>query len=53
MYLEKSNNENDPEIKQAFEKLEIEFAEIKKSADGEYTIQELEYVNRKMDSDFE
>ena len=52
-YLEKSNNEDDPEIKQTFEKLKIEFIEIRRAADGEYTIQELEYINRKMDNDFE
>ncbi len=51
--LEKTNNEDDPEVKSVFRTLKQQFEEDKKLADGEYTISELEHQNELMDRTFE
>lgn len=51
--LEKTNNEDDPEVRKVFKELRTQFEEDKRLADGEYTISELEHQNRIMDSAFE
>lgn len=51
--LEKTNNEDDPEVISVFRTLKSQFEEDKKLADGEYTISELEHQNLIMDKTFE
>lgn len=51
--LEKTNNEDDSEVRNVFRSLKTQFEEDKKLADGEYTISELEYQNKLMDRTFE
>lgn len=51
--LEKTNNEDDPEVRSVFEVLSSQFEEDKRLADGEYTISELEHQNERMDKIFE
>lgn len=51
--LEKTNNEDDPEVINVFKELKKQFEEDKRMADGEYTINELEHQNKIMDSIFE
>lgn len=51
--LEKTNNEDDPEVRNVFDILSSQFVEDKRLADGEYTISELEHQNERMDKIFE
>lgn len=51
--LERTNNEDDPEVINVFKELKKQYEEDKRMADGEYTISELEHQNKIMDSIFE
>lgn len=51
--LEKSNDENDPDVQRVFQELINQFEEDKRMADGEYTLRELENQNKSMDAVFE
>lgn len=51
--LEKTNNEDDPEVISVFRTLKSQFEEDKRLADGEYTISELEHQNALMDRTFD
>lgn len=51
--LDSKNDENDPDVQNAFNYLQTMYKESKRMADGEYTIKELEKQNRNMDRIFE
>jgi len=51
--LEQTNREDDPEIIEVFNILEEQYAKMKRLADGEYTIRQLEQQNVDMDKRFE
>ncbi len=51
--LEKTNTEDDQEVIEVFKTLEEQYIKMKRLADGEYTIKQLEQQNSAMDKRFE
>lgn len=51
--LEVKNDENDLEVRECFANFKKQYEESRRSAEGEYTIRELEAQNKQMDKSFE